>query len=113
MSVPAEKLSTLPASRLCEARIKGRIIGHRRFIGQTGVTHLTLIVIPSEDEYTSPQTVEVSSQQKIGEKGDDINILVKVGGFRRQYKTTDKETGEQITVTSADTRLTVINNDAR
>jgi hypothetical protein len=110
MSVPAEKVSSLPEKKptpmMC--LVVGRLIQQRRIATNQGARVLSLVAIPSSDPYTSPQVVELESTQKIAEKDDDITVVCRVGGYRRSFKYTDKETGEVRDVVTADNRLTVV-----
>jgi len=81
-------------------RIKGRIIGSRK----AGKQVATLIVIPAPDAYTSPQTVEVLSERRLGEVQEECAITCRVGGFRRAYNRSDSD-GRQERVQTADNKL--------
>jgi len=82
--------------------IQGRIEAMRSW---GGVRH-TRIITPSPDPYTRPQTVEVRSKEKLGERGDEITITAQLGGFlRKSFVVIDKNTGETSTVTPVDMTL--------
>lgn len=81
------------------------IIGRCTLARKAGESFLHLVVLPAADEYSSPATVEIISKQRFAAAGDDVRILCRIGGFRRQYKVTDKETGEVRTVTTADNKF--------
>lgn len=54
----------------------------------------TLLKLPAPDQYSSAQTVEVNSRAQLGSAGQEIEVLVRVGGSSRPFKYTDKDTGE-------------------
>jgi hypothetical protein len=70
--------------------------------------HITILKLPAADEYSAPETVELVSRQKLGERGDEVRCKVQIGGYGRSYQATDPETGEKTTVQTADNTLTVI-----
>lgn len=98
-------VQNLPASiKAGQVLIAGKI----HLIRKAGQRWLHLIVMPSQDAYSSPSTVEVIASSRLGDKDDDCKVLCRVAGFRRSYRTTDQETGEQRTVFTADNRLIAI-----
>jgi hypothetical protein len=80
------------AGRVDEVRKAGRFFAH-------------LIVLPAPDEYTSPATVEVIADARLGEAGGTWKGWVRLGGYRRQFMATDKDTGERRQVRTADNKL--------
>lgn len=87
-----------------EVIIKGRCAAVRR----AGQTFLHLIVLPAPDPYSSPGTVEVSAETRQCAVNDDVQLKCRVTGYRRSYEQKDKETGELVTVFTADNRLRVV-----
>lgn len=90
------------------ALLTGRLGTARRITGQNGGYVLTLVTMAAPDEFSSPSTVEVRSKAKLGERDEIWRGKVRISGYRRSYKTTDPETGEQRAVQTADIRLEVI-----
>lgn len=90
------------------ALLKGRISKVRRIKTNQGPLFLTIVRLPAPDEYTSPQTVELRSVNRLGGEGEDWQGRVRIGGFGRSYSVTDAETGEKVTVATADVNLTVV-----
>ncbi len=85
--------------------IKGRIDASRRH----EQTRYTRILTPAPDAYSRPQTVEVRSRGALGQKGDDVTVLATLGGYtRKPFRSTDKETGEQVMVTPVDLTLDAV-----
>jgi len=79
--------------------VRGRIEEYRRH----GNTSYTRILCPAADEYSRPQTMEIRSKTRLGQKGDTITQLCVVGGYtRKAFRATDKETGETMMVTPVD-----------
>jgi hypothetical protein len=68
----------------------------------------TLLRLPASDEYVTPATVEVQSAHSIGKEGETVTVTCEVGGRYRSYQVTDKLTGDQRTVRTADNILTVL-----
>lgn len=63
----------------------------------------TVVRIPAQDEFSSPASVEVGSEKRLGKPGDMIDVEVELGGYRRTYY--DKEGNQVVT---ADNTLTVV-----
>ena len=96
-------------NRTGQAYFRGiRIIGARRLATEAGALWLTLCKIPNPSEFETGGTVELRSTQRLGVSGEEFTGWCRVSGYPRQYKSTDKETGEQISVRTAEVRLTVI-----
>lgn len=53
------------------------------------------IVLKSEDEFSQPSGIMVSSSKMMGTEGDIINSNVKFSGYIKPVKYVDKETGEK------------------
>jgi hypothetical protein len=81
--------------------IKGRISSVRK----AGAVFLHLVTLPAPDSYTSPSTVEIGANARLGQKDEDISQLCRIAGYRRSFKATDKDTGEISTIHTADNRL--------
>lgn len=87
--------------QLAESVLHGRLLK----ITKRGDNIIHLLVLPAPDSYTSPATVEVIAKSRLGQPDDDIRVRVRIGGYRRTYNVTDRETGETRPVTTADVRL--------
>jgi hypothetical protein len=100
--------STTP-SRTAQAFFsRAKIIGARRMNTEAGPLWLTLCKLPNPSEFESGGTIELRSAQRLGQSGDEFTGWCRIGGYARQYRATDKETGEQVLVRTAEVRLTVI-----
>lgn len=78
-----------------QVMVKGRIEDTRRHES----TQYTRVLCPATDEYSNPQTMEIRSKARLGQKGDTITQLCVAGGYKRKpFMATDKETGEQTRV---------------
>lgn len=87
--------------------IRGRIEASRRYEGKS-YTH---ILTPAADAYSRPQLIEVRSNARLGDKGDEITIACTLGGYaRKPYQVRDKNTGEVTTITPVDHTLDLIEN---
>ena len=79
--------------------VRGRIEETRR---HANVSY-TRVLCPAADEYSRPQTLEIRSKARLGQKGDTVTQLCVVGGYtRKAFRATDKETGETAMVTPVD-----------
>lgn len=103
-------MSTNPtASKAPKTIISGRISAVDWYPRKNPKRFTTLVRLPAEDEFSTPATVEISSEKSIGDEGDMvIELACRIGGRYRSYPVTDKETGEQRTVKTADNTLTVL-----
>lgn len=86
------------------AYIVGRCISAKR----AGTLYEHLIVMPAPDPYSSPATVSVLAKARHADAEQDVRLLCRVGGYRRSYKSTDRETGEQRNVQTADNKFFVV-----
>lgn len=107
MSTQAAESRTAP--RVGETIIKGRLVQSRRPTASGGYWE-TLIILPAPDAYSSPSTVAVLSKNRLGEKDEEVSVHVRVGGYKRSYKTTDPETGEIKNVQTADNKFFSVDN---
>ncbi|WP_218239600.1 single-stranded DNA-binding protein [Comamonas fluminis] len=88
-----------------QVMVKGRIEESRRHENTT----YTRVLCPAADEYSRPQTLEIRSKARIGQKGDTVQQLCYLGGFtRKAFTATDRSTGEQTKVTPVDMTLDAI-----
>lgn len=106
MSAVMENIKPLAgARRFMEVTIKGKIEAARRHEKK----HYTRLITPAADAYTRPQVVEVRSNQRLGQQGDEITVDCKLGGYtRKAFRSTDKETGETSMVTPVDMTLDAV-----
>lgn len=52
----------------------------------------TLITLPSGgDEFSQPQTVEVMSEDQLGQAGEVVTVKCSLGGYRRSFSSTDED----------------------
>lgn len=98
-----------PSLKVGQALIVGRIERSTRKQGRDGVYFLTLVKQPAPDEFSSPSTVEISSNHALGQKGDAIRQVVTVGGYPRTYTTKpSRDFPEGENVYTADIRLSAV-----
>lgn len=106
---PAATSGSPTPNHIGKAYFRGiRITGVRRLATEAGPLWLTLAKIPNPSDFETGGTVELRSSQRVGAVGDEFTGWVKISGYPRQYKATDKETGEVVQVRTAEVRLTVI-----
>jgi hypothetical protein len=84
------------------------VVGRLSVVKKIGQIFAHLIVMPAPDAYSSPATVEVISKTRQGQPDEDIRLLCRLGGYRRSYKSLDRETGESRQVVTADNKLFVV-----
>ena len=85
--------------------VVGRIDASRSHDG----TRYTRVLTPAPDAYSRPQTVEIRSKQKLGDRGEEISVTAKLGGYtRKPFRSVDKETGETTMVTPVDLTLDAV-----
>ena len=101
-------MSTNPiASKAPTVTIAGRLSSVEAWPRKNPTRYTVLVRLPAPDEFTTPATVEVVSDINPGNEGDLVTLVCRVGGRYRSYTATDKATGEQRTVRTADNVLTV------
>lgn len=93
MSNEQTSVKPVPQPAVNVAYIAGRIYEKRR-----ATEHIyTIVTLPAPDEYSAPMVAEIRSTKSIGDKGEDVKIPVRLGGFRsKPYKYTNDD-GEVIT----------------
>ena len=101
-------MSTNPsASNAPMVTISGRLSSIDAWPRKNPTRYTALVRLPAADEFTTPATVEVVSDVNPGKEGDIVTFVCRVGGRYRSFMATDKVTGEQRTVRTADNLLTV------
>lgn len=94
-----------PVGALGQARIAGRIQSLRRVSSGGDTTFRTVFKLPALDAYSSPATVEVRSKERLGQVGDELSVLVNIGGYPRSYMTKNGD-GDDAKVQTAENVLT-------
>jgi hypothetical protein len=112
-----QTVTELPKNKLSinQAFIQGKIQAKRKIKTQYGDLHLTVLRLAAHDEYSHPATVELRSDEPLGDIEETITVKVKLGGLPNNYyqKSIDRETGEEkkVAVRSARNDYTVINGN--
>lgn len=89
MTEPAKITAIKPP--FMQVRIFGKIEDVRRHEESV----ITRILCPAADAYSQPSSVEVRSTKRFAAKGEEIEVLCKLRGFKgRPFEVKDKETGE-------------------
>ena len=111
MSAAVADMPAVPATagkprsvKLGHVVLRGRLVSARR-PSQNGQYWTHLMVLPAPDPYSSPSTVEILATRRLGERDEDVEVECRVGGYKRSYKSTDRETGEVRQVQTADVKL--------
>lgn len=84
------------------------IVGRCMSAKKAGTLYAHLVVLPAPDPYSSPSTVEVLSKTRQADSEEDVKLLCHVRGYKRSYRTTDRETGEVRQVHTADNKLFLV-----
>lgn len=75
-----------------ETVLRGKIMSRREHED----TFYTTMRLPSPDEWTGPQTVEVASQKKFGQVDSIVSIKCQTGGYNRTFNTKENGRGSRI-----------------
>lgn len=110
MTAEAQKVSQMmPKLQPGQAFLAGLISNRRRVVGTAGTLWLTVVKLPSSDEFSHPATVEVRSHNPIGEVNDKWSGVVNVTGYPRSFNAKpDPDTGEIKSIKTAQVSLDVI-----
>ena len=85
--------------------VRGRIERSRRHEDHV----LTALMIPARDEFSKPQTIEVRSRRKIGEREEIVTVECMLGGYeRKQFEVRDRDTGEVTRIRPVNHTLDVV-----
>lgn len=88
--VPMSKAAAGPVPM--QVVVVGKIVSARKYQS----TYYTVVVCPAADAYSHPAFLEVRSKNRMGDTDEEGKWVLRVGGYKgRQYKFTDKDTGEQ------------------
>lgn len=101
---PATAIKPVPQAQplpMSQARISGRVDYVRKAKFKEGQRILTLVKLPAPDSYSSPQTIEIRSVERLGSPGDDITCIVAIGGFGRSFDMKDEDSEDSKTVRTA------------
>jgi len=87
-TVPAPSgVSSLPSPRRAlkpgQAYLAGRVSGVR--VSENGAV-FTQLQTPAPDAYSHPGAHEVISAKRFGRPGDEVEIVVQLGGYPRRYR---------------------------
>lgn len=81
-----------PSLKPGQALIVGRVAEVKR----TENAVYTIIQTPAPDAFSHPGNHEVLSSRLLGKPGEDVRVIVTLGGYRRTYK--NKHGENQVTV---------------
>lgn len=90
-ALPSSSSSGRRALRPGQAFLQGRVSGVR--VSENGAV-FTQIQTPAPDAYSHPGAHEVISPRRFGRPGDDVEIVVQLGGYPRKYR---NKQGDEIT----------------
>lgn len=80
------------------AKNQALVVGRVREVRRTDNATFTVVTLPAPDEYTQPQTVEISSRGMIGRPQEDVTIKVAIGGYGKKFTRKDGTDGLQVIV---------------
>jgi hypothetical protein len=106
MSTPEKAVPSIRSTAAkMQVVIHGRIESQRSHEGK----RYTQIMTPAVDQYSRPQLVEVRSNDRVGDKGDEVTITATLGGYQRKpFEFRDKSSGEVIKVVPVDHTLDLL-----
>lgn len=105
MNAAVAEMKPAAKAKPMEVVVVGRLDASRRY----QKIHFSRITTPAPDAYSRPQVVEVRSKSKLGDLGDEITVVARLGGYtRKPYKLTDEDTGEITTITPVDLTLDAV-----
>lgn len=108
-AVEALKTQSIPKLAAAQAYLIGLISNRRRIQTQSGSLWLTVVKLPSADEFSMPGTVVIRSQSSIGDVGDKWSGVVRITGYARSFNSkADPETGEIKAIKSAENVLDLV-----
>lgn len=89
----------------CQSFVSGRVSHVRMVTDKQGeVTgFVTILHSPAPDAYSHPGAHEVFSRRRLAKVGEDVNVTVSLGGFKRSYQTKSGET-----IHTVDTKLRAV-----
>lgn len=86
-----DAVRTAASHKFMQVPVKGRIEHSTTYEGM----RYSRIICPAEDAYSKPQVLEIRSISRLGDKGDEIVVICRVGGYmRKPYQVNDRATGE-------------------
>lgn len=74
------------------------VVGRVRDVRRTENGTFTVVTLPAPDEYTQPQTVEITSRGMIGRLNEDVSIKVSLAGYGKRFKRADGSDGLQVII---------------
>ncbi|KFB73223.1 MAG: hypothetical protein AW09_001534 [Candidatus Accumulibacter phosphatis] len=78
------------------------LVGRITDVKRTDKGTFTILATPAPDRYSHPSMHEVGSDRPFGRPGDEVSILVQLGGYRRTFRTKD---GDQVVTVDNSLRL--------
>lgn len=107
MSEPAAKLDFNKGSKVNVVMVNGLIqFPPRKYKTQSGSRWAHVVRLPAPDEFTSPQTVEIQANEKLGDPGDRITVECDLGGIGRRFNETNEDGTKGAAYQTAWIRLT-------
>jgi hypothetical protein len=77
-----------PSLKPGQAVLRGRVDSIRRHEGRV----YTRLILPAPDQYSSPSLVEIESTETLGERDQDVSVVVRVGGYRNDFRNKEGDT---------------------
>lgn len=89
------------AEQIGIVQVAGKLVSVRK----AGSVFEHIIKMAAPDPYSSPATISVMAQTRLGQAEDEVKVRCRLTGYGRTYKSTDQETGEVRNVKTADNKL--------
>lgn len=71
--------------------IAGLVAGVRQREANGAPFFLTLVKVPSTDPMRGPATFELQSKKRLGQRGQEVDVVCELTGYPNNYKTRDGE----------------------
>lgn len=81
-----------PKLKVGQAWLAGQIDSARQYEAQGRKQVETRVVLPAPDQYTAPSYIAVTSNARLGQVGDAVELIVELSGYRDSYKTREGDT---------------------
>lgn len=103
-AVPASIPKAAAAQAVNTVVVSGRCMK----VKKAGAVFIHQVVIPAEDRFSAPTWVEFTASKRLASVEEDVQQLCRLGGYRRQAKVNDRDTGEIRNEQFVDVRLRAI-----
>jgi len=109
MNADVKPIGAAPSARVTPSPMSVFIVGKVEAVRRYENKSYTRVICPAPDLYSKPAVVEIRSNGRIGSRDEEISVTARLSGYmRKPYRVTDRETGEQTTITPVDLTLDMV-----